>query len=173
MCDFICDNIPGMLHATRQALADIHSLLRWARAQGCPATGLWGFSLGAWLAGLHVCHAANQDAAILTTPVSNLERGIAELPFCFPIRAALGVAPVPLGRLNLQSLRPAIQPDRILVSQGLYDLFVPPETYSTLADAWNLSGWEAVAQSHISILASPRTMRGNVAWLKETLGRSN
>src|SRR5687768_4018455 len=55
MRDFISDDLPGMLMATRQAISDIHALGRWAKAQGCPSVGVWGFSLGAWLTGLYIC----------------------------------------------------------------------------------------------------------------------
>jgi dienelactone hydrolase len=168
-CDFICDNIPGMLRVTRQAIADMHSLLIWARAQGCPTSALWGFSLGAWLIGLHSCHSALADAAVLTTPVSNLERAVNELEFCHPIRAALTVAPVPIRSLNLSSHPLRLSPDAISVMEGEYDLFVPAETYQELAKAWNLRAWVRVPQSHISVLTSPSAMKQSIRWLAERL----
>jgi predicted alpha/beta-fold hydrolase len=48
--NFISDHLPTMLQATRQSLADIHSILLWAKKEGCPGVAVWGFSLGAWLA---------------------------------------------------------------------------------------------------------------------------
>jgi dienelactone hydrolase len=163
--DFICDNIPGMLNATRQAVADLNALLLWGKVQGCPQTALWGFSLGGWLSGLHVCVSKAQDAAVLAIPVSNLERAISELAFCHPIRAALKVAPIPTSGLNLASHTPRISPEKILLVEGLYDLFVPADTFKKLAEAWHLRGWMQVPQSHISTLFSPSAMRGTMDWL--------
>jgi hypothetical protein len=106
----------------------------------------------------------------MAIPVSNLERAIAELAFCHPIRAALQVAPIPTSRLNLATHQPQIRPEKILLVEGLYDLFVPAETFQKLAAAWRLPGWKQVPQSHITTLFSPSAMRGIMDWLAETLG---
>ncbi|MFO1500675.1 MAG: alpha/beta hydrolase family protein [Verrucomicrobiota bacterium] len=50
--DFISSDVPAMIEATRQAVAEIRGLCRWISEQGPGGVGLWGFSLGAWLAGL-------------------------------------------------------------------------------------------------------------------------
>jgi pimeloyl-ACP methyl ester carboxylesterase len=167
MRDFISDDVPGMLGATRQAIADIHSLGLWARAQGCPSIGVWGFSLGAWLAGLYICHSDLPKAAVLTTPVSNLERGVSELSFCHPIRSSLDGASLDLSRLNLTSHRPKCAAVQLVQSE--YDLFVPPETYRDLARAWNLPGWEIQPHGHITILASPKATRKSIQFFQDKL----
>jgi hypothetical protein len=58
--NFISHDLLHMLEATRQSLADARALEAWLRAQGSPSVGLWGVSLGAWLAGLLIC---NQSGA--------------------------------------------------------------------------------------------------------------
>jgi hypothetical protein len=55
------------------------------------------------------------------------------------------------------------------VTQALYDLFVPTETYRDLAEKWCLNRWETVAQSHISILLSGRAMKDIADWLQAAL----
>src|SRR5437764_6794844 len=50
--NFISYDLLHMLEATRQALADARALMGWLAGQGSPAVGVWGISLGAWLAGL-------------------------------------------------------------------------------------------------------------------------
>src|SRR5262249_18113798 len=72
MTNFISENIPRMLEATAQAVADLNGTLHWLKNQGCPSTALWGFSLGGWLVGQHICASAAQDLAILATPVMDL-----------------------------------------------------------------------------------------------------
>jgi len=166
---FICGHIPSMLHATRQAIADLHALLLWARGQGCPAVAVWGFSLGAWLAGLYLCSTPGPAAALLTTPIPDLERAVAELPFCAPIRAALAVSPVSLAPLNLASLQPRIPPGRILLTEGGHDLFAPAGACRSLAAAWGLPAWDTFPHSHISLLFSKAAMERSMDWLAQTL----
>jgi dienelactone hydrolase len=167
--NFISEDIPRMLEATRQAIADLNGLVRWLKSAGSPAVASWGFSLGGWLVGLHLCESAVQDAAVLMTPVSNLERAVAELEFCHPIRAALKVAPANLRTLNLQFRQPKIAAPNIHLVQAEYDLFVPAETYRDLAAAWRLPGWETVRESHITILTSKFASRRVIRWLDARL----
>ena len=165
MRDFISDDLPGMLLATRQAISDIHSLGRWAQAQGCKNVGVWGFSLGAWLAGLYLCQNALPAAAVLTTPISNLARGIEELSFCHPIRSSCSGSEIDLRPLNLTQHQPLIPPAAIQLVESSYDLFVPSETYAHLAATWNLPGWEKQPQGHISVLTSRKAMKQSIDWL--------
>jgi dienelactone hydrolase len=167
--NFISENIPRMLEATAQAVADLNAVLWWLKSEGSPSTALWGFSLGAWLAGLHLCASATQDGVVLVTPVSNLEEAIRDLEFCHPIRTALSVVPANLRRLNLPSLEPKISANRILLVEAQYDQFVPAHSYHELARAWHIEKWLRVRQSHISILVSLPTTRQCIDWLRDTL----
>ena len=169
MRDFISDDLPGMIDATRQSITDIDSLARWAKAQGCPKIAVWGFSLGAWLAGLYVCQNTVCSAAVLTTPISNMAAAVRDLEFCHPIRACLDCSNLDLTRLNLTEYRPRISPAAIQVMQSNYDLFAPVNEYEDLARAWNLTRWEKVPQGHISVLISRRAMKRSVEWLGSQL----
>ena len=169
MRDFISDDLPGMINATRQSISDIDSLARWAKSEGIPKVAVWGFSLGAWLAGLYVCHSALCSAAVLTTPISNLAGAVRELEFCHPIRACLNGAELDLTRLNLTQHRPLISPHAIQVMQSDYDLFAPAKEYEDLARAWNLNRWEKEPQGHISVLTSRKAMQRSIEWLAQTL----
>jgi pimeloyl-ACP methyl ester carboxylesterase len=169
MRDFISDDLPAMLRATQQAISDIDSLCRWALAQGCPKTAVWGFSLGAWLSGLYICESDLPAAAVLTTPVADLQRGVSELAFCHPIRAGLGSENIDLRPLNLMEKRPRLSSKVIQVVQSQYDLFVPEESYQQVASAWNLDGWVTEPQGHISILASRAAMKRSIQWLVKRL----
>ena len=168
--NFISDDIPMMLQATRQAIADLNLFLRWAREQGCPSVALWGFSLGGWLAGLHACVSDAQDAAVLTTPVPDMDEAIRTLLFCAPIRAALRTVSVDLTWLNLTSRTPVIPASRVLLHQADYDAFVSPEGYQALADAWGGIARKRDLQSHISILVSRKSNRSCIDWLARELG---
>lgn len=170
--NFISENIPRMLEAVRQAVADMNSVVCWLKAEGSPAVALWGYSLGGWLVGLHATASAAQDAAVLMTPVSNLQRAVAELEFCHPIRAALEVNPADLQPLNLGARRPRIDPRQIHLVEARYDQFVPGETYRELASAWKIQTWSVVPQAHISLLVSRKVTQQTIAWLLDHLRKS-
>jgi dienelactone hydrolase len=169
MRDFISDDLAGMLGAARQALADFEALLRWARREGCPKTALMGFSLGAWLAGLHATVTATADALAMVTPVSDLELAVATLLFCHPIRAGLERAPVSLAPLNLDQRKPLIDAANILLVESRYDLFVPQASCDALAKSWELKHRMRVNEGHLSVLASRKPMQAALDWLAHEL----
>src|SRR5215469_17831916 len=45
-----------------QAIAEIRALTGWLLGKGCPAVALWGYSAGAWYAGMSACHDARLAA---------------------------------------------------------------------------------------------------------------
>jgi dienelactone hydrolase len=167
--NFISDDLVLMLELTRQALTDISSTLAWFLGQGCPAAGLWGFSLGAWLAGLFVCSSQLATAAALTTPVPSLDEAISKLAFCAPIRSALQKDALDLAKLNLASHRPKISRENILIVAGKHDLFASKESIAGLEQAWNHPQKLEASHGHISILPAPRVIKKTAKWLAQKL----
>jgi alpha-beta hydrolase superfamily lysophospholipase len=55
------------------------ALRRWLRAEGCPVIGVWGISLGGWLAGLLTAHDPSITFAVLMTPIVRMDRALNEL----------------------------------------------------------------------------------------------
>lgn len=164
--DFISQDLFHMIEATRQAISDARSLLAWLSAQGSPAVGFWGISLGAWLAGLVLCTDPGARFSVLLTPVADLPRAIAELAFCRPIRASLGNSKVSLEPLNLGAQLPLASPRDILLVESRYDVFAPVETIEQLWRAWGKPEIWRLRHGHISVLLSPRIMHRIVAWLR-------
>ena len=169
--DFISDDLHSMLMATRQSLADIDALVRWARAQGCHAVAVWGFSLGAWLAGLYLCRSSLASHAVLTTPIIDLAQAVRELSFCHPIRAAIGERSIDLSPLNLTAHRPKIPAESICACQCEYDQFVPGESYDQLFASWGNLARLRLPQSHISVLLSRSATNATIDWLARQTGR--
>jgi dienelactone hydrolase len=163
--NFISEDLHSMLQATEQSVADIRSLRRWLREQGNPAVGLWGFSLGAWLTGLTICADDQFDFATLLTPVVRVDRAVAELDFCEPIRRALEQTSVPLEGLDLLTRRPRIPRERILLIESKYDVFLPPETVEELWRAWDQPEIRRVNHGHISIMMSRSVLKRVVGWI--------
>jgi hypothetical protein len=167
--NFISQDLACMVEATAQAVADARALMRWLMEQGTPAVGVWGFSLGAWLAGLLASHEPLLRAAALTTPVVNISRVVRELPFCAPIQESLRINPVELDRLSLLSHKPERARDRVLILESVHDLFVPPDTVEELWRAWDRPEIWRIAHGHISIWLAPRLLRRVARWLGQAL----
>jgi hypothetical protein len=163
--NFISQDLVQMLQATQQAVAEIRALIAWLRAQGCQRVGVWGFSLGAWLAGLVTCLDAANQFSVLLTPVARLERIIRELAFCAPIRKSLEKTKLDLAPLDLAAHRPTVSPDRILIVASQHDLFASLETVEEVWRAWNRPEFWLVPHGHISVLISPRTLDRIIAWI--------
>jgi len=165
--NFISYDLLHMLEATRQSLADARALLRWLVSQGSPRVGLWGISLGAWLAGLLACAEAQVDFAVLLTPIASVEQAIEELAFCQAIRHSLRNTAVRLDPLNLASHRPLVRPENILIVEAQHDLFAPAPTVENLWRAWGETTIWRLPHGHISILLSPLILKRIVRWIRQ------
>ncbi len=163
--NFISGDLPFMLKLIGQAVADCHAVMLWAQMRTGNPAAIWGYSLGAWLAGLLCTVSTSPYAALLATPVSRLDLAIAQLAFCEPIREALKVAPVDMPELNLNERRLQVPAERVQVLQSAYDCFVPGETVEELERAWRVRKRTNVPQSHISVLLSGKVTRKMVEWL--------
>lgn len=162
--NFLSGHLLHFAQATHQALADTRALALWLRAQGSPTVGLWGVSLGGWLAGLAVAHQPEINTAVLLTPVVRMERALQELAFFDPIRASLAGLETEFRSLNLVA-HPAPTPGKhTLVVASQFDLFAPMETIDELERAWRPEVWR-VPHSHISVLLSGAVTQRIVPWL--------
>jgi dienelactone hydrolase len=169
--NFLCPDLLRTSHAVAQSLAEIQALAGWLRERGCPSVGLWGVSLGGWLAGLAACHChdARWSCLVLMAPVARLDSAIEKLPFCRHIRRALQGQPVATARLNLTSGRPAIPTADILLIEAEHDLFVPRETVEELWRAWEQPAILRVPEGHISVLRASGLSGEIVRWIASRL----
>jgi dienelactone hydrolase len=165
--NFISEDLWRMVEATRQSIADVRALVKWFHAQGCEKVGLWGTSLGAWLAGLIVCHEPQVGFAVLTTPVAKIHRAINELGFCEPIRRSYEKTKIDLARLDLVSHRPKISSEKILIHEAENDLFAPKEAIEEFWKAWDKPEIWRVRHGHISILMSVSVRKRTVQWIAD------
>jgi len=163
--NFLSGDLVHVAQATHQAMADARALIAWLKEQGCPRIGLWGISLGAWLSGMLACTESRVDLAVLMTPVARMDRLIAEVDFCAPIRRSLGGAKVQLDSLNLAARRPKVAPENILVVASEHDLFAPIATIEELCEAWGGPELWRPRHGHISILMSMPVMERTIRWV--------
>jgi dienelactone hydrolase len=168
--NFLSADVLHTVEATLQALAEIRSLLDWLAGRGCPFIGLWGVSLGAWLAGLTLCHDSRIGCAVLTAPIPRLDRLIEEAAFCETIRSALQGRRVDLHTLNLVSNRPLIAAENILLVEAEHDSFVARDNVEELWRAWDKPQIWRCRQGHISVLWVPGLPGRVVRWIAARAG---
>ena len=171
--NFLSGDLVHVVQAAHQSLADARALIAWLEEQGCPRIGLWGISLGAWLSGLLACEDARLDCAVLMSPVSRMDRVIAELGFCAPIRRSLGGARVRLDPLNLANRKLRLAPADVLLVASQHDLFAPIGTVEDLCEAWGGTELWRLRHGHISVLMSMPVMERTVGWVSRKMQRDD
>lgn len=169
--NFLSGDLVHVVQAAHQAVADARALVAWLKKQGSPRIGLWGISLGAWLSGLLVCADSHVDFVVLMTPVARMDRVIAELDFCAPIRRSLGGAKLRLDSMNLTTHRPRVAPENILVVASEHDLFAPIGTSEELCRAWGGPELWRPRHGHISVLMSMPVMERTIRWVARKAGQ--
>jgi dienelactone hydrolase len=148
--NFLCPDILRTVQAAAQGIAEVQAFAEWLRVQGCPAVGLWGISLGAWLAGLSGCHDSRWSCVILVTPVAKLDDVIENVSFCKHIREAFQGQPIGAPRLNLTLSRPAIPKENVLLIEAEHDLFIARESVEELWRAWGEPPIVRLREGHIT-----------------------
>jgi dienelactone hydrolase len=163
--NFLSDDLVRVVEAMRQSVADARALVAWLEQQGCRSVGVWGVSLGGWLAGMLACVDARVRFAVLVTPVARMDRVVEQLDFCEPLRRGLNGARVGLERLNLASHRLRLSAGDVLVVASEHDLFAPLATVEELVRVWGGVECWRVAHGHISVLMSVPVMEATVRWM--------
>lgn len=166
-CDFISPDVSVMLQSTRQALADAQALIGWLRRETSGPIGIWGISLGAWLAGLLACHDDRLSWAVLMSPIVRMDRAIQELDFCAPIRRSLAGRELPFQGLNLTDHRPRLDRQNLLLVAGSHDLFTPQSSVEELWEFWNYPPIERFDHGHLTILVSAKAMLRAIRFVRD------
>jgi pimeloyl-ACP methyl ester carboxylesterase len=162
--------------AFAQGVAEIRALTGWLLEQGCPSVALWGISLGGWQAGLAACRDARVASVIMAVPgvrmdykFSRAERVVwrrvrAALRAQSTAREAMNTTP-----LNLTLARPVILTERILLIEGVHDLFVEKEAIEELWRKWEQPEIWRLPHGHISWMFEPGVTGGVLRWLSPRL----
>lgn len=159
-----------------QAVAEIRALTGWLLDQGCPSVGLFGFSLGGWLAGLAATRDARLKAIILAVPGvrRNYRATRGECVLWAPMRKALEKQQTAREALdqtpmNLTLSRPVIPMENILLIQGRYDLFVEAAQTDELWQKWQQPEIWRLPHGHISWMLAPGLTGRVLDWLAPRL----
>jgi pimeloyl-ACP methyl ester carboxylesterase len=139
-----------------QAIAEIRALTGWLLKQGCRAVTLWGFSMGAWYAGMAVCCDARVNSVVMAAPAVRMNPWMEQQAVRPSIRRKLKelhevCKKLNLSALNLNSSQPVIARDNILLIEGIHDLFVPKEDVEELWRSWGQPDIWRLPHGHIGV----------------------
>lgn len=166
------------LDAVRQAVAETRLLAGWLRRNGASSVGVWGMSLGAWVAALAVTLDADWDAVALWAPVASPAEVLFESRLMQLLRAAVvegGLSPEDLVAPEMALMTPArrtglVPRSKVLIIAGVYDQVVSPLSIVRMARRWNVDvRW--VPHGHISLMVSRAPIRDTVDFFEKTLSR--
>jgi hypothetical protein len=149
-------------HALCQSVWELRSLIGWARAEGAPAVGLYGVSLGAMPAALAAALEPDLDLVLLGVPLADVSDALWRHAPAKSLRAheSAGVTralvqkwlePVdPLAR------PPKLAPERLALYAARGDRIAPPHHATRLWQHWGRPSLEWLDAGHLTFFSDPR-----------------
>ena len=169
-------NCLQVARATAQSVSEIRAMTGWLLRNGCPAVSLWGYSMGAWQAGIAACRDTRLTAVVLACPPGRLNPWIEQRAIWPHIRRRLNAVREVCEKfnqttLNLKRTPPVIPRENILLIEGTHDLFVPREGVEDLWQAWGQPDIWRVPHGHAGICggAAPGLTKRVIRWLSPRL----
>lgn len=159
-------NLIRSAETIRQAVVETRMVARLARAAGASRVGLWGMSLGGWVASLMICHEPDLACAWLVQPIPDVATAIWDSPGGWVIRRqmeARGLSREQASRMLPMvcpsSGKPKLPAEKILLVGGTHDRIARPGQMRALARDWGGAHYREVGQGHIGYQAMPMTWR--------------
>jgi len=143
--------------ATAQAIAEVRALTGWLLGKGCPAVALWGYSQGAWYAGMAACRDVRLAAVVLGATGVHMSpwveqravrlRDRARLPMVRELCEGLNLTP-----LNLLTAQPVISTKNILLLEAHHDSMIClKEDTEDLWRAWGQPDIWRLPHGHVGL----------------------
>ena len=165
--------------ATAKAISEIRALIGWLLGQGCPAVALWGYSQGAWYAGMTVCHDARLSSAVVAAPCARMTPWVEKRAVRPPIRANLPMVSricdaLNQTTLNLTITRPLIPREKILLIEGIHELICTKDEVDDLWQSWGRTDIWRLRHGHVGICCGlvPGLSGRLVQWLLPRLDKA-
>lgn len=162
--------------ATAQAIAEIRAITGWLLREGCPAVALWGYSMGAWYAGISACCDSRLASVVLGAPAARLNPWVEKYAASPRIRSMLArfgqlYKNLNLTRLNLTRTQPVIPREKILLIEGIYDLLCPKNDIEDLWQTWGQPDIWRLPHGHVGVCCGlmPGLAGRVLRWLKSRL----
>jgi pimeloyl-ACP methyl ester carboxylesterase len=166
-----------LAEATAQAIAEIRALTGWLLAQGCPSVALWGYSMGAWYAGMAVCQDARLAAVVLGATCVRMNPWMEERAVWPSMRQRLpriraACEALNLTATNLTVTRPVIPAKNILLLEAFHDSMIcPQKDTEELWQSWGQTEIWRLRHGHVGICCGlvPGLNRRVLDWLTPRL----
>lgn len=174
---FLLRDFRSTADAIRQAVAETRALAGWVKNQNPKrSVGIMGMSLGGWVGGLTTVLEKRLDFSILTAPAAE--------PAIMLKGSRLG-ASIRKGRnwddrklfedfcrmTSPGNYSPAIDGNRILLTENIHDRFIPAGSVERLHRAWEGSRIIRHRHGHISVLYSRRYRKEAAEFILESIQR--
>ena len=149
------------IHAEAQAMWDIRRLLSWVRAQGAPAVGVHGISLGGYTTALLACLDEELSCVIAGVPAVDLphllwRHGPAVQVRSMERRGVVHDEVTEIFRvISPLALEPKLPKERRAIYGGICDRLVPPEQVRDLWEHWERPPMHWYQGSHLSFPLEP------------------
>lgn len=142
--------------ATAQAIAEMRAMTGWLMREGCPAVALWGYSMGAWYAGMAACCDSRLASVVLGAPCARMNPWLEKYAAGPRIRSMLQKVgqlceKVNLTPLNLTRTQPAIPRKNILLIEGIYDLMCWKDDTEDLWQSWGQPDIWRLSHGHVGV----------------------
>jgi len=150
-------NCLQLAEATAQAIAEIRALTGWLLGEGCPAVALWGYSQGAWYAGMVACRDVRLAAVVLGAPCARMNPWVEEGAVRPRVRARFPMVRevckgLNLTAMNLLTTQPVIPAKNILLLEASHDSMIcPKEDTEELWQSWGRPDIWRLPHGHVSL----------------------
>jgi pimeloyl-ACP methyl ester carboxylesterase len=145
-----------LAEATAQAIAEIRALTGWLLKDGSPAVALWGFSMGAWHAGIAACRDQRLASIVMCAPCVRANPWVEQRALRPRIRATLPWRRELCDRLNrtvlnMTMIQPVIPRANILLIEAIFDFMCPKEDLEDLGKNWELPEIWRLPHGHVGV----------------------
>jgi hypothetical protein len=140
---FITGDAMDTVHAEAQAMWDIRRMIGWARAQGAPAVGVLGLSLGGYTTALLACLQEDLACAIPGIPLADFARAVYRHgpPVQLQEFQASGIAEEKVRRaltvVSPLTLKPLVPREHRAIFAAVADRLVTPDHVHDLWRHWD------------------------------------
>jgi pimeloyl-ACP methyl ester carboxylesterase len=158
--ELVSHHVQEFVFGMAQAAWDIRRLLGWARSQGARRIGVYGMSLGAYVAALLAALEDGLDLVVAGAPVSDMPALLEHHSPASVLRRAraAGIDPEAVRRLHRVvsplARPPLLSPERLAIYAGTGDRMAPPEQARLLWQRWGEPSILWYEGSHLALLWS-------------------
>jgi hypothetical protein len=162
---FLTGDVLDSVHAEAQAMWDIRRLLSWVRAQGAPAVGAFGISLGGYQASLLAALDDDLACVIAAVPLTDIPRALWRHgpPLLIRHGEHQGVQRDEVSEVmnvvSPLSLEPRVPVERRFLIGGVADRLVPPDQVRDLWLHWERPRIVWYQGGHLTFNRAPAVRR--------------